>query len=1222
MTARARKDFNNDFAVKLKKSVLNHGNFLPSSAIHCLVSSDRVTSLLPNISADLLGFVCLEAPRIFLICWDVSSIREEIVDFLDSLRRAGFNDSSLPVRDIREICRKFTGKRCTHEAALDAFHHTAWELGEFSGFLDAQWKFIAHVFDKNDLRMNLDSDCVLPFTEWRDPNKHGTFGNVYQVAIPRDHLDPRILPENSHQHTDTHGENISAALKELSSVPADADYDVQQAWATEADALFATRSLKTDHVVRIIVAFSRSQGTGRKYYIVLEWAQGGNLVDFWRDNGTESPTRVQIRQYLQQVTGLCEALEELHRDDKTQTMHESRPETLGGGGDSLRPPNFQAGQGGRHVRHGDLKPANILIFPRAEYDWLGVLKIADLGLAKIHFESTDVRPAKTKTMSATRQYLAPEMASDPTQTRSRRFDIWSMGCIIFESVVWLLYGNAGLDEFWGNGKQPECSAPHSLFFTLGGSRSQVNNLVGKWIDHILAEDDRLSGGHKTLIGDLLRLVRDKLLVVELGKQPGRPVRCSAADLRFEMSEITYHANKDKYLATIVRALSPFIKGVTTDPASDRITESKLWILTRTLIPVCSSTLEALGRLAKESQFNSVWKVLDDGDFIYNLIQSHETEVSSLFPSCSSKLCRRCSHLDITQGSFHLRDHLSRLKKECDFCRLIFSSVERYHHENSAAVDTQVNIRRVGSELHLTDGTSSAGSPILSLRRGPRPQDVRVGSPTVFKTQSPAYFTLIRGWIKDCDENHSRCKSDDSVGPARLPTRLIEIGQDTIRLHLVGPADREKPHMFQYIALSHRWGDKSIHRHQDFMTTSDNIADRRKGMPIDALPRMFRDAIEVTRKLGMRHLWIDSICIIQEGDLCDFETEAKHTETIFRLAYCVIAASRATGTSDGFLGTRPSREFVTFRGSSRGPVYVCEAIDDFQHDIVEGELNKRGWVLQERALARRTIYFGGVQTYWECGEGVRCETLTKTKNNKEQFLGDPNFPTVATNSSKGGRIRLFESLYKKYSTLQLTHACDRPLAIAGLEQRLIRAFDTKGGYGVFELYLERTLLWKRASSTGLGRIDFPPEQRFQVPSWSWMAYTGPIDYVDAPFSEVDWNKDLRSPWASASNWTSTTGDSAFSHVLQAAAYDIDLPKSGPGIVYDSGAPPPNSPVKCVVVGKEKQKDLVDKAEQRHFSLIVAPRLAARKANEYVRIGVAVLSASWIALDEPKVDVHIS
>jgi hypothetical protein len=63
---------------------------------------------------------------------------------------------------------------------------------------------------------------------------------------------------------------------------------------------------------------------------------------------------------------------------------------------------------------------------------------------------------------------------------------------------------------------------------------------------------------------------------------------------------------------------------------------------------------------------------------------------------------------------------------------------------------------------------------------------------------------------------------------------------------------------------------------------------------------------------------------------------------------------------------------------RNPFYVCEAIDDFQHDVIDGRLNKRGWVLQERALARRTIYFTENQTYWECGEGVRCETLAKMR----------------------------------------------------------------------------------------------------------------------------------------------------------------------------------------------------------------------------------------------------
>ena len=35
---------------------------------------------------------------------------------------------------------------------------------------------------------------------------------------------------------------------------------------------------------------------------------------------------------------------------------------------------------------------------------------------------------------------------------------------------------------------------------------------------------------------------------------------------------------------------------------------------------------------------------------------------------------------------------------------------------------------------------------------------------------------------------------------------------------------------------------------------------------------------------------------------------------------------------------------------------------------------RAWVLQERALSRRTIHFSKGQTYWECGSIVRCANL--------------------------------------------------------------------------------------------------------------------------------------------------------------------------------------------------------------------------------------------------------
>lgn len=140
--------------------------------------------------------------------------------------------------------------------------------------------------------------------------------------------------------------------------------------------------------------------------------------------------------------------------------------------------------------------------------------------------------------------------------------------------------------------------------------------------------------------------------------------------------------------------------------------------------------------------------------------------------------------------------------------------------------------------------------------------------------------------------------------------------------------------------------------------------------------MFQDAVETTRNLKLEYLWIDSICIIQGKD-GDFDTEAKRMEDVFSCAYCVIAASSARGQKEGFLNSRSRLpECLTFVPEGLPAVYLSHFIDEFEKDVLKGPLSKRGWVLQERALARRTIYFTNSQTYWECGKGVRCETLTK------------------------------------------------------------------------------------------------------------------------------------------------------------------------------------------------------------------------------------------------------
>lgn len=133
---------------------------------------------------------------------------------------------------------------------------------------------------------------------------------------------------------------------------------------------------------------------------------------------------------------------------------------------------------------------------------------------------------------------------------------------------------------------------------------------------------------------------------------------------------------------------------------------------------------------------------------------------------------------------------------------------------------------------------------------------------------------------------------------------------------------------------------------------------------------------VTRALGRRYLWIDSLCVIQ-GPGGDFNTEAKRMEDVYSGAYCVIAASCSADHFSGFLKQRNRRSYVGLcrEGKGETPFYVCESIDNFKDHVLDGELNSRGWVLQEHALARRTLFFTEHQTYFECGKGVRCETST-------------------------------------------------------------------------------------------------------------------------------------------------------------------------------------------------------------------------------------------------------
>jgi hypothetical protein len=113
-------------------------------------------------------------------------------------------------------------------------------------------------------------------------------------------------------------------------------------------------------------------------------------------------------------------------------------------------------------------------------------------------------------------------------------------------------------------------------------------------------------------------------------------------------------------------------------------------------------------------------------------------------------------------------------------------------------------------------------------------------------------------------------------------------------------------------------------------------------------------------------------------MADWARESESMEEVFSSAYCTPAATSATSPTQGFLISHPAKRCVrlTDADDKELHLYVEELDSDFAQDVDTGALNKRAWVLQERALTRRTIRFTKERIYWECGSVIHSDNLTQ------------------------------------------------------------------------------------------------------------------------------------------------------------------------------------------------------------------------------------------------------
>jgi hypothetical protein len=246
------------------------------------------------------------------------------------------------------------------------------------------------------------------------------------------------------------------------------------------------------------------------------------------------------------------------------------------------------------------------------------------------------------------------------------------------------------------------------------------------------------------------------------------------------------------------------------------------------------------------------------------------------------------------------------------------------------------------------------------------------------------------------------------------------------------------------------------------------------------------------------------------------------------------------------------------------------------------------------------------------------------------LGDPNFPHIIQKAERGEMILRYQDLYKRYSQLGLSNDFDRPMAIDGLQRRILNALRTKGGFGVFDQgdrkgLLHRSLLWIRAAAGShdndlpLRRIVFPSNWAISaVPSWSWMAYTGAIDYVSPPFNGVAWEK-LQSPWSQGppngvrtdpkTGMMALVGEAREYDPLKGYAATLGSPDNYL-LVFDTPGQSEQSPSLCVVLGVQKY---VPRPEARCYILLIRGATSGMDGKEekiYERVGAGFLPSACV------------
>ncbi|KAG8669430.1 hypothetical protein FPOAC2_08759 [Fusarium poae] len=371
----------------------------------------------------------------------------------------GFQDQQLPLLDT---------ERFGNDRAM---------VKDMEEFCENQWMFCPVVFSST---MPMDKRTIprrqiLPI---KDEKITTTKANHSKSVI-------RVVTLHSECYDKDWSPSPTVVFKEYLTGERDA---LRDSWTREYNAFVKIDSC--DHIVQYLGSFEQNQ----RCFMVLEYATEGSLLELYRRD--EPPATPEERRYfLYGMMGLIKAV------DKIQN--------LGGG-----PRNQRTG-----FAHRDIKPSNILVFPERQglYSAGFTMKLADFDTATSELP-IDEASISFHDNNGDKTYCAPEASRVYTYEKQTirpvplSSDIWSLGCVFSEALVWVAGRIAAVDKA-ASDRRTEIQTYHSLQIdaSLGDCFHNTQTALHCVLESQQAAVEALSGP-TNLSGTVCTLVKQKMLV--------------------------------------------------------------------------------------------------------------------------------------------------------------------------------------------------------------------------------------------------------------------------------------------------------------------------------------------------------------------------------------------------------------------------------------------------------------------------------------------------------------------------------------------------------------------------------------------------------------------------------------------------------------------------------------------------------------------------------------